>query len=207
MAAARMAFRIHAGNKLVGKPFDRVYLTHLWNMLVLFIAFAIVVYKHATHSEVRHRWRMFFLGACEHNIPRQRGPILTEYSHITNLLVSFKVRSPVLRRPSPKSPPLPSLRPDLSLSFGAVFTFWNLISWLIGKWRAGRWKDRHSCLVSRILYCTSRSGIGKSCEKWDPQMEVELSKRGMHAPPREPRKFDERALFLLRRRRCGRWRC
>jgi hypothetical protein len=41
---------------------------HLWNMLVLFIAFSIIVYKHATHSEVRHCWRMFFLGACECNI-------------------------------------------------------------------------------------------------------------------------------------------
>lgn len=52
----------------------------------------------------------------------------TEYSHSTNLLLSLRLRSPVFRRPSLKSPPLPNLRPDLSLSFAAPLTLLNLIS-------------------------------------------------------------------------------
>jgi hypothetical protein len=53
---------------------------------------------------------------------------LTEYSQSMNLLLSRRLRSPVRRRPSLKSPPLPSFLPALSLSFGAVLTLLNLIS-------------------------------------------------------------------------------
>lgn len=53
---------------------------------------------------------------------------LTEYSQSMNLLLSRRLRSPVRRSPSLKSPPLPSFLPALSLSFGAVLTLLNLIS-------------------------------------------------------------------------------
>lgn len=54
--------------------------------------------------------------------------LLTEYSQSMNLLLSRRLRSLVRRRPSLKSPPLPSFLPALSLSFGAVLILLNLIS-------------------------------------------------------------------------------
>jgi hypothetical protein len=73
-------------------------------------------------------------GGCSSCVARQtQNPtsglaLLTEYSQSMNLLLSRKLRSLVRRRPSLKSPPLPSFLPALSLSFGAVLILLNLIS-------------------------------------------------------------------------------
>jgi len=73
-------------------------------------------------------------GGCSSYIARQTEKpksgltLLTEYSQSMNLLLSRKLRSLVRRRPSLKSPPLPSFLPALSLSFGAVLILLNLIS-------------------------------------------------------------------------------
>lgn len=54
------------------------------------------------------------------------------------------------------SPPLPTLRPARSFFFFAVRTFAKWISMLEGNCSAGLWKERASCLDSRVLYYKNR---------------------------------------------------
>lgn len=75
----------------------------------------------------------------------------TENSHKTKLLVSRRLRSPVLCRPSPTLPPLPILRPALSFFFLAVRTLLKRSSIFEGNCDAGLWKERASCLDRRVL--------------------------------------------------------
>src|ERR1700722_2698729 len=77
----------------------------------------------------------------------------TEYSHKTKLLVSRRLKSPLLRSPSPMLPPLPSFRPALSFFFLAVRTLLKCSSMLDGNCNAGRWNDLASCFDKRVLYC------------------------------------------------------
>ena len=128
--------------------------TDLRNMLIFFLFFAIIIDKHTSHTKIWYNGRMFFLILrlstlyCEEWKSMKR----TEYSQRTKLDVSRRLRSLVLRNPSPTLPPLPSFRPALSFFFLAVRTLENRSSILDGNWRAGRWKERASCLDKRVLY-------------------------------------------------------
>lgn len=86
----------------------------------------------------------------------------TENSHSTKLLVSRKLRSPVLCRPSPTLPPLPILRPALSFFFFAVRTLLNRSSIFEGNCDAGLWNDRASCFDRRVLNYTRRGEYKES---------------------------------------------
>lgn len=77
----------------------------------------------------------------------------TENSHKTKLLVSLKLKSLVLCKPSPTLPPLPTFRPALSFFFFAVRTLLKCNSIFEGNCNAGRWKERASCFDRRVLYC------------------------------------------------------
>ena len=81
--------------------------------------------------------------------------VRTENSQSTKLLVSLKLKSLVLRNPSPTLPPRPTFLPALSFFFLAVRTLLNRSSILEGNCRAGRWKDRASCFNKRVLYYKS----------------------------------------------------
>lgn len=66
--------------------------------------------------------------------------------------MSLNERSDGFLRPSATSPPLPSLRPTLSLSFLAVRTRSKLILTFAGNWSAGRCHERASDLLRKVLY-------------------------------------------------------
>lgn len=123
-------------------------------MLIFLALLSIIVNEYTSHSKIRDDRRMLLLWQkhFERSMFNSCSRTLTENSHITKLLVSLRLRSPVTCRPSPTLPPLPILRPALSFFFFAVLTLLKWISIFDGNWSAGRWKDRASCFDKRVLY-------------------------------------------------------
>ena len=126
-------------------------------MFVFFVLLTIVVNEDASHPKIGDDGGMLFLNMSLVNALRWKSrKIHTEYSQMTKFEVSRRLRSLVLRRPSPTLPPLPSFRPALSFFFFAVRTLLNRSSIFDGNCKAGRWNERASCFDSRVLYYKKR---------------------------------------------------
>ena len=172
----------------------------LRHMVILLILLSIVIDQCTTHAEIGYDGGMLLLVMNKIKIPNSlyiRTEGLAEYSHSTKLLVSFKLKSLVLCSPSPTLPPLPNFRPALSFFFFAVRTLLKRSSMFEGNCKAGRWKERASCLDRRVLYCGRLSGIQLGQQERHLRMAVAAFEPDMHARQQVGRRFDERGDGLL----------
>ena len=120
------------------------------------VLLAVVVDEDASHADVRDDGRVLLLSSYSVSAVEESGVQRgrTEYSQRTKLLVSRQVMSPMPRSDSPSD--FLILRPLLSFFFFELRTLVKLIGTFAGNWSAGRWNERVSFFVRRVLYCSDK---------------------------------------------------